>query len=117
MQTKQNYFPVGTPVVLIFPFDVFPTCIVSAGETGVVDDRGDGYMWIKLNNEHEGLDDNLILVNESMDFDAGIREDEKMTCDDCGKHIYYDWDDETYYHTVPGTQCFLHGYKEQTCQN
>ena len=74
MTKEQPYYPVGTRVILHYPFDVFPTCIVEAGQTGVVDDVSEKHMWIKLDNHHEGLDYNSIVVTDDFDFDFGIRE-------------------------------------------
>ena len=74
MTKEQPYYPVGTRVILHYPFDVFPTCIVEAGQTGVVDDVSEKLMCIKLDNHHEGLDYNSIVVTDDFDFDFGIRE-------------------------------------------
>lgn len=37
-----------------------------------------------------------------------------LPCDDCGEALYYDNDDEMYYHVKQGHECFLHGFKDES---
>ena len=39
---------------------------------------------------------------------------EAIPCADCGEALYYDDDDEMYYHVKPGHECFLHGFKDES---